>query len=213
MMRMNDKPYSEACVRNGPSILAELKARLPAKGSLLEIGSGSGQHAVMFAAALPGIQWQTSDMIEQHAGMRMWIKEAALANLIDPIPLDVSRATDWPEQRFDAVYSANTLHIMTTAAVEACFARIASLMQPDARLFIYGPFMYAGEHSSQSNRDFDAVLRHRDAQSGVRDVQWLQALASAGGLGLVEDISMPGNNRMLVWQRLPACISPDFQAY
>jgi len=199
---MNEKPYSEACVRNGPPILAELKARLPVSGSLLEIGSGSGQHAVMFAAALPGIQWQTSDRIEQHAGMRMWLEEADLANLPAPIPLDVSRSGDWPKQRFDAVFTANTLHIMSASAVEACFARIAEVMRPDARLFIYGPFMYDGEHSSQSNRDFDAFLRQRDAQSGVRDVQWLQALGSASGLRLVEDISMPSNNRMLVWQTI-----------
>ncbi|MDQ6971303.1 MAG: DUF938 domain-containing protein, partial [Mariprofundaceae bacterium] len=119
---MSSKPYSEACVRNGPSILDVLKMHLPERGRVLEIGSGTGQHAVMFASALPLIRWQTSDMPGVHAGMHLWIDEEALPNLSPPLELDVRQASDWPVHRFDAVFTANTLHIIAPESVAALFA-------------------------------------------------------------------------------------------
>jgi len=201
---MSSKPYSEACVRNGPSILDILKRLLPEKGQVLEIGSGTGQHAVMFAAALPLIRWQTSDMPGAHAGMRLWIDEKALPNLYPPLQLDVRQASDWPPHRFDAVFTANTLHIMAPESVAALFASIASVLKPSAQFLCYGPFMYAGQHSSQSNHEFDEWLRKRDGYCAIRDVDWLRDLGKASGLSLQDDIAMPANNRMLVWTRSDA---------
>jgi len=179
-----------------------MKNRAPVCGSLLEIGSGTGQHAVMFARTLPGICWQPSDLPGTHAGMRSWIDEAALANLNQPLVLDVSNKHDWPAQQFDLIYSANTLHIMDKAAVAALFAHAPSVMRPGASMFIYGPFKENGQHNSEGNITFDATLRATDPARGIRDIQWLKQLAADANLHLAEEISMPGNNRLLVWQQL-----------
>jgi cyclopropane fatty-acyl-phospholipid synthase-like methyltransferase len=199
-MTTQRKPYAEACDENGPHILEVLKSRLPAEGKLLEIGSGTGQHAVMFAKALPGIQWHTSDRAEMLPGIEAWLAEAQLANLYAPIPLDVL-SDPWPGQLFDAAYSANTAHIMPEEAVEAMFTGVASILQPGAEFLLYGPFMYDGEHSSESNKRFDHWLRSCEEHRGIRDVSWLQQFADPMGLLLEEDIAMPVNNRILVWRR------------
>ena len=194
------KPYAEACDENGTHILEVLKARLPARGELLEIGSGTGQHAVMFSAALPGITWHTSDMLETHEGIRMWLDEAPLPNLHAPIALDVINDA-WPEQPFDAIYSANTAHIMPEVAVEAMFQGVARVLKAGAPFLLYGPFMYNGEHTSESNLNFDRWLRSVETHRGIRDVNWLKQLAEPLGLVLDEDIEMPVNNRILVWRQ------------
>ncbi|MGM0593966.1 MAG: DUF938 domain-containing protein, partial [Pseudomonadota bacterium] len=118
------KPFAEACEQNGPPILEVLRARLPKSCALLEVGSGTGQHAVMFAAALETVQWHTSDREEGHTGIRMWLDEAQLPNVHPPISLDVLQ-DPWPERQFDAVFSANTAHIMPEEAVAAMFAGVA----------------------------------------------------------------------------------------
>ncbi len=194
------KPYAEACDENGPPILEVLRRRLPERGELLEIGSGTGQHAVIFAAALPGINWHCSDRQEMIAGIQLWLDEAQLPNLRGPFALDVL-GDAWPEQHFDAIYSANTAHIMPPEAVEAMLRGIAQRLRPGGLFLLYGPFMYDGEHTSESNWRFDRWIRAWEAHRGIRDVSWLRQVAEPLGLSLVEDIEMPLNNRTLVWRR------------
>jgi SAM-dependent methyltransferase len=194
-----DKPYSPACERNREPILALLRDHLGPRAALLEIGSGTGQHAVHCAAALPQLVWQCSDRAPYLPGIRAWLDEARLPNTPAPIVLDVDGP--WPAARFDIVYSANTLHIMSAGHVERLFAALPAVLTADAVLVIYGPFRYGGRHTSASNEAFDASLRARDPASGVRDFEWVDGLARAAGLPLIEDRAMPAHNRGLVWRR------------
>lgn len=194
-----DKPFSESCVENRAPIFAVLQPRLSNCRRLLEIGSGTGQHAVYFAADLPHLTWQTSDRADNHPGIRAWLEEAALRNVEPPIGLDVL-TDDWPSAEFDAVFSANTAHIMSTVAVEAMFRGVGRILQPGGVFLLYGPFNYDGAYTSESNARFDAWLKQRDPMMGIRDLSWLGELAASAGLALVEDIEMPVNNRTLVWK-------------
>lgn len=197
---MIDKPFSPACERNRDPILAVLRTHFADRRRVLEIGSGTGQHAVHFAAALPQLVWQTSDRAENLPGMQRWLDEAALPNTPIPIAVDVS-AADWPSDPFDAVFSANTLHIMSWAEVQALFAALPSATTADAKLAIYGPFNYGGKYTSASNAAFDASLKASAAHMGIRDFEAVDALAHAAGFGLIDDVAMPANNHTLVWQR------------
>ncbi|MGH8456241.1 MAG: DUF938 domain-containing protein [Stenotrophobium sp.] len=200
---MTQKPYSAASERNREPILAVLREHFADRRSVLEIGSGSGQHAVHFSQALPHLQWQTADRAENLDGIRHWLDEAALPNTPAPLVLDVNQA-EWPAQRYDAVFSANTLHIMSWPEVERMFARLPEVMTADVRLAIYGPFNYGGQFTSESNAAFDQSLRLDAQQCGIRDFEAVDALAQAIGLRLLEDRAMPANNRCLVWQRASA---------
>ncbi len=195
---MSKKPYAAACEKNGRPILDVLRQKLPSHGRVLEIASGTGQHAVYFADALPDIEWQTSDLKEMHSGIQQWLDDAGLENVLQPLLLDVM-AEVWPEKGYDAVFSANSAHIMPAEAVEKMFAGVASLLKPDGLFMLYGPFMYAGKHSSVSNENFDHWLKSNDCQRGLRDVDWLREIAAGLNLKLLEDIAMPANNRILVW--------------
>jgi cyclopropane fatty-acyl-phospholipid synthase-like methyltransferase len=166
---------------------------------VLEIGSGTGQHAVHFAAAMPWLSWQCSDRAENLPGIRLWLGEAGLPNTPAPIELDVGGA--WPTHRFDAVFSANTLHIMGWPEVRQFFDGIDAVLDAEGVLAVYGPFNYGGEYTSDSNREFDAWLKARDPRSGIRDFEAVDALAREIGLTLMDDVAMPANNRMLVWRR------------
>ena len=166
---------------------------------MLEIGSGTGQHAVCFAPAFPNAIWQTSDVAENLPGVRMWLDEAALPNLPPPLTLDVTGT--WPDERFDAVFSANSLHIMPWTAVEQFFTGVAGVLEPGGILAVYGPFNYHGSYTSDSNRDFDGWLKQRSALSAIRDFEAVDRLANAIGCQLVQDHTMPANNRLLVWRR------------
>jgi cyclopropane fatty-acyl-phospholipid synthase-like methyltransferase len=193
------KPFAPACERNRGPILDVLKQYFPDRRRILEIGSGTGQHAVFFAPAFPNATWQTSELAENLPGLRMWLDEAALPNLPPPIVLDVTGV--WPDTRFDAVFSANTLHIMPWSTVEQFFAGLSRLLEPDGLLAAYGPFNYHGTYTSQSNREFDAWLKQRSADSAIRDFEAVDRLAHAIGCQLVKDHAMPANNRLLVWRR------------
>ncbi|MBL6752251.1 MAG: DUF938 domain-containing protein [Nevskia sp.] len=197
---MTDKPFSPACERNREPILALLRERLADRRHVLEIGSGTGQHAAYFAGALPHLVWQASDRAENLPGIRAWLDEAALPNTPPPLELDVRG--QWPRQRFDAVFSANTLHIIGWGEVEQLFRQLPALMTADAVLAVYGPFNYGGRFTSASNAAFDAALRQRGAHMGVRDFEAVDALARAAGMALLEDRPMPANNRCLVWRRV-----------
>jgi len=200
------KPHSPSCDRNRDPILAVLRAHFGERRRVLEIGSGTGQHAVYFAAAMPWLSWQCSDRAQYLPGIALWLDEAALPNTPAAVELDVA-SPSWPGEadraRFDAAFSANSLHIMGWAQVEAFFAGLDRVLAADATLAVYGPFNYRGEFSSDSNREFDGWLKARDPQSGVRDFEAVDALAAAIGLRLLADEAMPANNRCLVWRRSP----------
>lgn len=197
---MTEKPFAPACERNSDPILAVLREHFADRRHVLEIGSGTGQHAVHFAAALPDLVWQTSDRVENLPGIRAWLDEAALPNTPPPVELDVAEG-GWPTTRFDAIFSANTLHIMSWSEVEALFAALPALTGGDAKLAIYGPFNYGGRHTSASNAAFDESLRSRAAHMGIRDMEAVDRLAQAAGFTLLYDVAMPANNRTLIWQR------------
>lgn len=194
-----NKPHAPSCARNREPILEVLREQLAGRRRVLEIGSGTGEHAVHFAAALPQLSWQSSDRAENLPGIRAWLDEAALPNTPAPLELDV--AGSWPGGPFDAVFSANTLHIMAWHEVQQLFARLPTITSTDARLIIYGPFNYRGRYSSDSNAEFDQWLKARGAHMAIRDAEAVDALAAAAGFALVDDIAMPANNRCRIWQR------------
>ncbi len=193
-----DKPFSPACERNREPILALLRKRFADRSCVLEVGSGTGQHAVHFAAAMPNLVWQTSDVSAHLPGIRQWLAEARLPNTPPPQAFDVNGA--WPAGRFDAVFSANTLHIMAWHEVVLLFHGLPDVMRPGALLTVYGPFNEGGQFSSASNAAFDAALRADDPQRGIRDIEAVEALAQAAGLWRIDDQPMPANNRCITWQ-------------
>ncbi|EIC20568.1 DUF938 domain-containing protein [Thiorhodovibrio frisius] len=196
-----NKPFAAASEENKAPILAILERHFAVASRVLEIGGGTGQHAVFFAAQLPHLHWQCSDRAENLAGIRQWIAEAALPNLPPPLQLNVTRDQDWPTGPFDAVFSANTAHIMSLPEVEAMFLGIGRMLQSNGCFALYGPFSRDGRHNSPSNAMFDQHLRARDPASGVRDIRDLVGIAAAAGLELEEDCTMPVNNRILIWRR------------
>lgn len=196
------KPYADACDRNRGPILEVLRQHFADRHRVLEIGSGTGQHAVHFGAALPHLTWQTSECEPGLAGIRLWLEEAGLPNLPQPIALDVTGS--WPDARFDAVFTANTLHIMGWPEVRALFAALPQVLTGDAVLAVYGPFNYDGRFTSPSNAAFDEWLKQRSPRSGIRDFAAVDELARSIGFAPVEDRAMPANNRMLIWRRAAA---------
>lgn len=194
-----EKPNAPSCERNRGPILDALRTPFADRRHVLEIGSGTGQHAVHFAAAMPWLRWQCSEREEHLPGIRLWLDEAALANTPPPLALDVNGP--WPYQRYDAVFSANTLHIMSWDEVEQLFARLGQVTTAHAKLAIYGPFNYDGRYTSESNAAFDEWLQARGAHMRIRDAEAVDALAEAAGFALTDDLAMPANNRLRFWQR------------
>lgn len=194
------KPFSESCDRNRVPILAVIEPLLLDKRTVLEIGSGTGQHAVAFAAKLRHLTWYTSDCIENLAGIKLWIDEAVLTNIRHPIVLDVTQRS-WPAINIDAVFSANTAHIMHWPEVEAMFTGVGRILPEGGLFLLYGPFNYHGRYTSDSNARFDAWLKARDMQSGIRDFNEVSDLAWRAQLFLKCDVEMPANNRLLCWEK------------
>jgi SAM-dependent methyltransferase len=192
-----DKPCSPACERNREPILAVLREAFARSRHVLEIGSGTGQHAVHFAASLPHLTWQPSDRAEHLPGIRAWLADAALPNTAPPLAFDVNG--HWPLTRIDAVFTANTLHIMGWDEVVRLFAGLPQCLAADGVVVAYGPFHYGGQPTSASNAAFDVRLRAEHPRQGVRDFEAVDALARGAGLHLVRDHPMPANNRCLVW--------------
>ena len=199
-----DLPFSQASENNKGPILDVLLCSLERSHAVLEVGSGTGQHAVHFAPELPHLTWHTSDLEPTHAGINARITQCPSSNLRTPRLLDVRRE-GWQAAvatlGIDAVYSANTAHIMHWESVCSLFAGTGQLLPPAGLLLLYGPFSYGGEHTSDGNRAFDKSLRARDPGMGIRDQHALEVLAVAAGLKLADDRSMPANNRLLIWQR------------
>ncbi len=194
------KPYSEACEQNKEPILAVLREVFTEPGLILEIGAGTGQHAVHFARALPHLDWQPTDQADYLPGIRQWIAEADLPNLRPPLELDVCHPA-WPIAQAAGVFSANTTHIMHWPAVENLFRGVGRVLQPGGAFCLYGPFNYDGRYTSASNAQFDALLKQRDPASGIRDFADLDRLAQDNRLRFQRDYPMPVNNRTLVWVR------------
>lgn len=197
---MIELPHSEACVRNRQPILLNLKPFFADRRRVLEIGSGTGQHAVHFASSLTHLVWQSADRQDYLPGLAARIAQSGLDNLPTPIELDVMQPL-WPREDFDAVFSANTLHIMAWNEVETLFQRLALILGATAKLAIYGPFKMHGRFTSASNQAFDASLKMRDSRMAVRDLEAVDALALQSGFQLQQNLDMPANNQLLFWQR------------
>jgi hypothetical protein len=194
------KPFSEACERNREPILNVLRQWFTAPGEVLEIGAGTGQHAVYFAERLPHLTWIAADRVENHPGLRLWFEEAQLPNLHGPVSLDVSEKP-WPVETARYAYSANTAHIMSWPEVILMVEGVSRVLRSSGAFCLYGPFNREGQYTSESNRAFDEALRARDPRMGVRNDRDLLDVAQRCGLTLAADHSMPANNRMLVWTR------------
>ncbi len=195
-------PFSAACERNKDPILEVLRPYFKDIASVLEIGSGTAQHAMYFAAHCPNLCWQTSDQAQYLDGIRAQLTNARQQNVLAPLCLDVTQP-DWNNRglRYDAVYSANTLHIMNRAQVQALFTGLPGVSMVGSLLMLYGPFKYRGEFTSASNAAFDQALRDRGQGSAIRDFEWVDQLASDVGFQLIADHTMPANNQCLIWRR------------
>jgi cyclopropane fatty-acyl-phospholipid synthase-like methyltransferase len=195
-------PFSAACERNKDPILEVLRVRFADRAQVLEIGSGTGQHAVYFARALTHLSWHPTEQLTYLADLAERVKAEGSPNLRAATLLDVRQAV-WPVRSVDAIFTANTLHIMSWPEVIALFAGIGSVLAPGGALGIYGPFRYAGRYTSDSNQEFDRMLQDRDPQSGLRDIQDINSLAEQYGLRLDADHDLPANNRLLVFTKEP----------
>lgn len=203
-----DRPFSEASARNRGPILEVLRTQFAGRREVLEVGSGTGQHAVHFATAMPWLRWQCADQAAYLPGIRAWLADSGLPGMPAPVELRIDAKRGWSHLPrtadgggFDAVFSANTLHIMAWPEVEAFFAGLDAVLADAAVVVVYGPFNDAGRFSSDSNRAFDASLRARDPAMGLRDVEAVDALARGIGLARTDMVAMPANNRCLVWRR------------
>ncbi|WP_105166566.1 DUF938 domain-containing protein [Pseudoalteromonas sp. T1lg23B] len=193
------KPFSQACENNKTPILSTLKPYLEHYNYVLEIGSGTGQHGVYFAESMPHLIWQTSDRLCNHEGIEAWIADSPASNVKPPLDLDLNQS--WPIDQVPVIYTANTLHIVSEALVEQLFIGVAQHLMHEGLLCIYGPFNYGGKFTSESNAEFDGFLKSQDPESGIRDIEWVCALAQQAGLELLQDYQMPANNRLLLFKR------------
>jgi len=192
------KQSSPSCERNKEPILTVLREILAVPGLVLEIGSGSGQHAVHFARGLPHVEWQPTDVAENLPGISAWRDEAGLANLREPLALDLF-SDHWPVAEAPAVVCINTIHIVSWEAVERLFAGVGRLLKPGGTMYVYGPYRYADRPLEPSNEEFDRWLKARDSLSGVRLFEDVNRLAMENGLMLAGDRAMPANNRSIWW--------------
>ena len=194
------KPFSQACENNKHPILKIIREVFNTPVTVWEIGSGTGQHACFFASELRYLIWQPTDLAANIPGIQAWRNEARLANLNEPLVLDVADSA-WPCNQIDALFTANSLHIMSWRKVEQLFERLEFYLNPQAKVCLYGPFNYNGRYTSESNARFDQWLKSRDPLSGIRDFEAILALAGQSGLCLKKDSAMPANNRLLVFGR------------
>ncbi len=191
--------FNRAADNNRVPIGEQLSRLIPGGASVLEIGSGSGQHAALFADGLPEVTWQPTDRGDYFSLLESNLASVTLANLKSPLYLDVSSFPDLG--RFDAIFSANVLHIMSASLIEPLMAGAAASLKPGGLLLFYGPFKYRGEFTTASNAAFDQWLKERDAASGIRDIEAVEKCAEQHHFTLIEDVTMPANNQLLVFNR------------
>lgn len=199
------KPYSPSCERNQEPILQVLKKVLgDSYKNILELGSGTGQHAAYIAKELPHISWTCTDLRNNHPGIQLWINEAALENGVNnlkgPIEWEIGK-NKFPEGNFDVVFTANTFHIMSWDKVKTFIDSCGANLATNSLVIIYGPFNYSGSYTSKSNADFDLWLKDRDPQSAIRDFEAVNESFKENGFKLIHDIEMPANNRILVFNK------------
>jgi len=197
------KPFSESSEQNKDPILTILRDVFSDSRRVLEIGSGTGQHAIYFGGNLPSVTWHTSDVIDNHPGIHAWLNESSLENIKPPLNLDVSKAQWHKMESFDGIFSANTAHIMHWHNVIDMFTGVGQILTVGGKYCLYGPFNYNSQYTSQSNARFDQWLKERDPESGIRDFEALNDLALGAGMQLINDHEMPANNRILVWKKMP----------
>lgn len=195
-------PFSAPCERNKDVILEVISPYLEKVDSVLEIGTGTAQHALHFAKELPRLIWQTSDQLPYLEGIHAQLDNTPLENVRYPITLDVNQSV-WCEggERFPAVFTANTFHIMSWSSVRAFFSGLPEVTTSDAYLIVYGPFKYHGKFTSESNKEFDQTLRASDWGSAIPDYYEVAELAKGAGFVLVKDVTMPANNQCLIFER------------
>jgi len=197
---MSNKPFSQACENNKEPILEIIRQVFANTTHVLEIGSGTGQHACYFSQHLTHLTWQPSDKSENIAGINLWQESCSQTNLKPAIALNVTDKS-WPCHNFDAVFTANTLHIMTEQEVQIGFDRLSLYLNPKALLCIYGPFNYNGTFTSDSNARFENWLKNQNPLSGIKNIEDILLLGSDRGIHLINDFEMPANNRLLVLQK------------
>lgn len=197
---MNHKPFAAATERNSRATLGVIREEFCDLGSVLEIGSGTGQHAVFFGSELEHLEWQTSDVADHHDGIKAWLDEALLPNVHAPLRLDV-RDAQLNEESYDGVFSANTAHIMAPDAVDKMFSLVASVLRDQGVFVLYGPFRQEGRFSTASNEQFHESLRQRDPDMGIRELEDMDELAVRGNLLRKRLYAMPANNLIVVWQK------------
>jgi cyclopropane fatty-acyl-phospholipid synthase-like methyltransferase len=193
-----NRTYSESCEQNKDVILSTIQPYLFDGARVLEIGSGTGQHAVYFAGLNPEIVWQPSDRAEHLQDIEAWINSVSHPNLKAAIELDVLKL--WPSESYDILFSANSFHIMDNKAVEICLEKATNCLAKNGFFIIYGPFNYNKQYTSSSNQRFDGCLKANDPDSGIKDIEWVCDIAHQAGLRLIDDIEMPANNRILIWK-------------
>ena len=192
---------SPSAERNREPILAVLRGALPATGRVLEIASGTGQHAMYFAGALTGLDWQPSDAdADARASIAAWIAHDGLPNVRAPLALDVHQP-DWGVDSLDAVVCINMIHISPWSATQALFAGASARLVDGGVLYLYGPYKRGGAHTAPSNEAFDQQLRSRDPRWGVRDMEAVVTLGESVGLVCDEAVAMPANNFSLVFRK------------
>lgn len=195
-----NKPFAESCEQNKWVILEVLKEVANREGLVLEVGSGTGQHAVFFSEQLPHLQWQPTDQASFLPGIRLWLEEANNSRILPLLELEVNTA-DWGSLSCDYLFSANTAHIMSQSDVDAFMKGAAQALKVGGEMLLYGPFNYNGAFTSDSNARFDQWLKSRDPDSGIKDFEHLNDLAQQQGLELLTDFEMPANNRILHWRK------------
>lgn len=209
---ISNLPFSQACENNKQPILSVLQKELIGYSQVLEIGSGTGQHSVYFAPNLTHLNWQTSDVVANHAAIRAWHDAHPSSNLYKPLAFDLTTdslprslnnessisANDKP---YDAVFTGNTLHIISWSLVERLFESVGEMLPDSGKFIVYGPFNDDGLYTSDSNREFDKVLRQRDVNSGIRDKEDVVALAEKNWLTLAKVYPMPANNQLIVFKK------------
>lgn len=196
------KLFSQACENNKHSIAEVLKRVFMSCTSVLEIGSGTGQHGVYFAEQLPHLIWQTSDLAHNHSGINAWLSDSVhITNVRPPLLLDVTQPP-WPDVECEAIFTANSLHIMPWSAVQALYRQLQDYLPDGGRFAVYGPFNYNGQYTSASNQQFDQWLYDQSSHSAIRDFEAVNTLAKHAGFELLEDNEMPANNRLIVWEKL-----------
>jgi len=194
------KPYSESCDQNRDPILSVISPLFSLLSNVLEVGSGTGQHAVYFAEKMPHLRWHTSDCQPYLDGINMWLKYVDLPNIVPPLELDVS-ISQWPELNVDAVFTANSAHIMHRHDVINLINGVAELLSNQGDFIIYGPFNYNGIYTSESNARFDQWLKDRDPLSGIKNFEEIESMANDNSMQLVKDYEMPANNHLLHFKK------------